>query len=80
MRNERNQLEREAEILNQRFQQESQNLKDELRGMFDDRKMAVRMDQKAMESRVSVLVMFEFVNVSAILGEQDHVEQKFLNW
>ena len=79
MRNERNQLEREAEILNQRFQQESQNLKDELRGMFDDRKMAVRMDQKAMESRVSVLVMFEFVNVSAILGEQDHVEQKFLN-
>ena len=79
MRNERNQLEREAEILNQRFQQESQNLKDELRGMFDDRKMAVRMDQKAMESRVSVLVMFEFVNVSAILGEQDHVEQKFFN-
>ena len=52
MRNERNQLEREAEILNQRFQQESQNLKDELRGMFDDRKMAVRMDQKAMESKV----------------------------
>ena len=79
MRNERNQLEREAEILNQRFQQESQNLKDELRGMFDDRKMAVRMDQKAMESRVSVLVMFEFVNVSAILSEQDHVEQKFFN-
>ena len=54
MRNERNQLEREAEILNQRFQQESQNLKDELRGMFDDRKMAVRMEQKAMESRVSI--------------------------
>ena len=54
MRNDRNQLEHEAEILNQRVQQESQNLKDNLKGMFDDRKMDVRMEQKEMESRVSI--------------------------
>jgi hypothetical protein len=32
--------------------QELLALKDELKGMFDDRKMDVRMEQRAMESKV----------------------------
>lgn len=33
--------------------QDSSNLKDELRGLFDDRKMAYRIEQKHMDGQVS---------------------------
>ncbi len=52
MRSERDQLQYEVDILSQRMTQESLNLKDELKGMFDDRKMAVKMEQSHMESKV----------------------------
>lgn len=52
---ERNQLQHEVDILNQRLAQESLALKDELKGMFDDRKMAVRMEQRSMESKIQEL-------------------------
>jgi len=52
MRTERTQLQHEVDILNQRMTQDTSNMKDELKGMFDDRKMAVRMEQKKMESKV----------------------------
>ena len=55
MRTERAQLQHEVDILTQRVGQDSLALKDELKGMFDDRKMAVRMDQRAMESRTQEL-------------------------
>jgi hypothetical protein len=51
-RTQRAQLQHEVDILNQRTTQESANLKDELKGMFDDRKMAVRMEQRNMERKV----------------------------
>jgi uncharacterized protein YdeI (BOF family) len=51
-RTQRAQLQHEVDILNQRMTQESSNLKDNLKGMFDDRKMAVRVEQRSMESRV----------------------------
>jgi hypothetical protein len=44
-------LQHEVDILNQRLAQESLALKNELKGMFDDRKMAVRMEQRSMESK-----------------------------
>lgn len=52
MRTERNQLHHEVDILGQRLGQETGNLKDELKGLFDDRKMAVRQEQRSMETKV----------------------------
>lgn len=52
MRSERTHLQHEVDILNQRVTQETLNLKDELKGMFDDRKMAVRMEQRQAQSYV----------------------------
>ncbi len=54
MRRERTLLQHEVDILNQKMTQELLTLKDELKGMFDDRKMDVRMEQRAMESKVRV--------------------------
>lgn len=55
MRSERNQLQHELDILNQKLGQETSHLKDELKGLFDDRKMAVRQEQRIMDSKVSPL-------------------------
>lgn len=51
-RTDRTQLTHEVDILSQRMTQESGNMKDELKGMFDDRKMAVRNEQRDMERKV----------------------------
>ncbi|KAL8729435.1 MAG: hypothetical protein Q9181_005004 [Wetmoreana brouardii] len=48
-------LTHEVEILSQRLTQESSALKDELRGMLNDRKMAVRMEEQAMEQAIQEL-------------------------
>ena len=53
LRTQRAQLQHEVEILGQRMTQDISNMKDELKGMFDDRKMAARMEQRSMESKVS---------------------------
>lgn len=55
MRTERTQLQHEIEILGQKLGQESAAMKDEIRGMFDDRKMAVRNEQRNTESKVQKL-------------------------
>ncbi|KAF2250709.1 hypothetical protein BU26DRAFT_562674 [Trematosphaeria pertusa] len=55
MRTERNQLQHEVDILGQRMSQETGHLKDELKGLFDDRKMAVRQEQRTMESKIQEL-------------------------
>lgn len=52
MRTERNQLQHEVDILNQKLGQETSHLKDELKGLFDDRKMTVRQEQRSMDSKV----------------------------
>ena len=52
MRRERTLLQHEVDILSQKMTQELLTLKDDLKGMFDDRKMDVRMEQRAMESKV----------------------------
>lgn len=55
MRTERTQIQHEVDILGQRLGQESGVMKDELKGMFDDRKMAVRNEQRSMESKIQEL-------------------------
>jgi hypothetical protein len=52
MRTERNQLQHEVDILGQKLGQETGSVKDELKGLFDDRKMAVRQEQRSMETKV----------------------------
>ena len=65
MRMERDQLQHEVDILEQRMGQETAGMKDELRGMFDDRKMAVRNEQRYMESKVQELNYKITVNLQA---------------
>ena len=55
MRTGRTQLQHEVDILSQRLGQDTATLKDELKGMFDDRKMAVRNEQRDMESKIQQL-------------------------
>ncbi|KAL9086579.1 MAG: hypothetical protein Q9159_004095 [Coniocarpon cinnabarinum] len=55
MRADRSQLQHEVDILGQRMTQESLNLKDELRGMFDDRKMGVRTERRVLDNRIQEL-------------------------
>jgi hypothetical protein len=52
MRTERNMLQHEVDILGQKMGQETSHLKDELKGLFDDRKMAVRQEQRVKETKV----------------------------
>lgn len=54
MRRERTLLQHEVDILNQKLTQELIVLKDDLKGMFDDRKMSVRSEQRAMESKARI--------------------------
>jgi hypothetical protein len=58
MRRERTLLQHEVDILNQKLTQELLSLKDDLKGMFDDRRMAVRMEQRTMESKVGAHLQF----------------------
>jgi hypothetical protein len=53
LRQQRTLLQHEADILAQRLNQELLTLNDDVRGMFNDRRMAVREEQKAAESAVS---------------------------
>ncbi|KAI9719871.1 MAG: hypothetical protein M1828_006092 [Chrysothrix sp. TS-e1954] len=55
MRAERTQLQHEVEVLSQRITAETSALKDELKGMFDDRKMAARMERRRMENATQEL-------------------------
>jgi hypothetical protein len=58
MRSERGQLQHEVDLLGQRLGQEMGFVKDELKGLFDDRKMAVRQEQRVKETRVCPILLF----------------------
>ena len=51
-RQQRTHLQHEVDILSQRMTQDLQTLKDDIKGMFNDRKMTVREEQRTMESQV----------------------------
>ncbi|KFY90430.1 hypothetical protein V498_05964 [Pseudogymnoascus sp. VKM F-4517 (FW-2822)] len=55
MRLRRTMLQNEADILNQKMTQDLATLKDELKEMFNDRKMDVRMEHSNMESQIQEL-------------------------
>lgn len=52
-RQQRTQLQHEVDILTQRMSQDLMTLKDDVKGMFNDRRMNVREEQRTMESAVS---------------------------
>ncbi|KAJ4304288.1 hypothetical protein N0V88_001901 [Collariella sp. IMI 366227] len=52
LRQQRTLLHHEVDILAQRLNQDLLTLNDNVRGMFNDRKMVVREEQKAVESRI----------------------------
>lgn len=54
-RTERTRLEHEVDILSQRMSQDAGNMKDELKGMFDDRKMGVQNEQLHIERKIQEL-------------------------
>lgn len=55
MRTERTLLEHGVESLNQKMTQDLAGLRDELKGMFDDRRMEVRMEQRNMDAAIQGL-------------------------
>lgn len=55
MRRERTILQHEVDILGQKLGQDLLTLRDDLKGMFDDRKMSVRQEQRAAESAIQQL-------------------------
>ncbi|RDW70337.1 hypothetical protein BP5796_08734 [Coleophoma crateriformis] len=76
MRRERTQLTHEVEILNQKLTQELLGLKDELKGMFDDRKMAVRMEQRDVERAIQELNY----KITVLLNSDSKSEVEGLRW
>lgn len=51
----RTQLEHETDILSQRFNQELSGMKDDIKGMFNDHKMATRENQRTIDTMVQEL-------------------------
>ncbi|KAE8446159.1 hypothetical protein EG329_012532 [Mollisiaceae sp. DMI_Dod_QoI] len=76
MRRERTLLQHEVDILNQKLTQELLTLKDDLKGMFDDRKMSVRSEQRAMESKIQELNY----KITVMLNSDSKSEVEGLRW
>jgi hypothetical protein len=76
MRTERAHLQHEADILNQKVTQETLTLKDDLRAMFNDRKMEVRMEQRGKESAIQELNY----QITVALNSDSKGEVEGLRW
>lgn len=76
MRSQRAQLQHEVDILNQKLTQDLLTLKDDLKGLFDDRKMAVRMEQRTMEGRIQELNY----KITVALNSDSKSEVEGLRW
>ncbi|KAI9650417.1 hypothetical protein NHQ30_000431 [Ciborinia camelliae] len=76
MRRERTLLQHEVEILNQKLTQELLTLKDDLKGMFDDRKMTVRQEQRTMETGIQELNY----KITVVLNSDAKSEIEGLRW
>ncbi|KAF2855181.1 hypothetical protein T440DRAFT_486168 [Plenodomus tracheiphilus IPT5] len=76
MRSDRNQLQHELDILGQRLGQETSGLREELKGLFDDRKMAVRQEQRSMETKIQELNY----KITVALNSDARSEVEGLRW
>ncbi|KAL2263735.1 hypothetical protein VTK26DRAFT_5379 [Humicola hyalothermophila] len=76
LRQQRTLLQHEVDILAQRLNQELLTLNDNVRGMFNDRRMAVREEQKAVESRIQQINY----KISVMLNSDAKSDIEALRW
>jgi Protein of unknown function (DUF1640) len=75
-RTERARLQHEVDLLGQKLTQDLVMLRDELKGMFNDRKMAVRLDQTEVERKIQELNY----KITVLLGSDMKSEVEGLRW
>lgn len=76
MRSERAQVQREFELLNGRFMEELMVCGNELRGMFNDRKMVTREEQREVENKIQELNY----KITVSMGSDLKSEVEKLRW
>ncbi|KAK0711365.1 hypothetical protein B0H67DRAFT_602162 [Lasiosphaeris hirsuta] len=76
LRQQRTLLQHEVDILSQRLSQELQTLNDNVRGMFNDRRMAVREEQKEVDSKIQQINY----KISVMLNSDSKSEIEGLRW
>ncbi|KAI9689252.1 MAG: hypothetical protein M1820_010196 [Bogoriella megaspora] len=76
MRTARTQLQHEVDILGQRMGQETASLKEEMKGMFDDRKISVKMEQRSLESSIQQINH----HITVALNSDSRSEVEGLRW
>ncbi|KAI1828414.1 hypothetical protein F4861DRAFT_181361 [Xylaria intraflava] len=75
-RQQRTQLQHEFDILNQRMTQDIMTLKDNVKGMFNDRRLHVRDEQRNMESGIQQLNL----KISVTLNSDSRSDIEGLRW
>ncbi|ORY69669.1 uncharacterized protein BCR38DRAFT_332112 [Pseudomassariella vexata] len=76
MRQQRTLLQHEVDILGQRLSQDLMTLKDDVKGMFNDRRMAVREEQRRTESAIQQVNL----EISVTLNSDAKSEIEGLRW
>ncbi|KAI2638280.1 hypothetical protein GGS21DRAFT_465196 [Xylaria nigripes] len=76
IRQQRTQLQHEFDILNQRMTQDIMTLKDNVKGMFNDRRMHVREEQRNRESAIQQVNL----KISATLNSDSKSDIEGLRW
>ncbi|TGJ81674.1 hypothetical protein E0Z10_g7091 [Xylaria hypoxylon] len=75
-RQQRTHLQHEVDILGQRMSQDIMTLKDDVKGMFNDRRMNVREGQRSMESAIQQINL----KISVTLNSDSRSEIEGLRW
>ncbi|KAI1453608.1 hypothetical protein F4805DRAFT_362393 [Annulohypoxylon moriforme] len=75
-RQQRTQLQHEVDIVSQRMSQDLMTLKDDVKGMFNDRRMNVREEQRTMESAIQQLNL----KISVDLNSDSRSDIEGLRW
>ncbi|KAL7626589.1 hypothetical protein AAE478_003361 [Parahypoxylon ruwenzoriense] len=75
-RQQRTQVQHEVDILTQRMSQDLMTLKDDVKGMFNDRRMNVREEQRTMESAIQQLNL----KISVTLNSDSRSDIEGLRW
>ncbi|KAI1769189.1 hypothetical protein GGR53DRAFT_229631 [Hypoxylon sp. FL1150] len=75
-RQQRTQLQHEVDIINQKMSQDLMTLKDDVKGMFNDRRMNVREEQRTMESAIQQLNL----KISVDLNSDSRSDIEGLRW
>ncbi|KAI0538485.1 hypothetical protein GGR58DRAFT_295120 [Xylaria digitata] len=75
-RQQRTQLQHEVDILSQRMSQDIMTLKDDVKGIFNDRRMNVREEQRNMESAIQQVNL----KISVTLNSDSRSDIEGLRW